>query len=42
MVTAMAGGTNNYQLKARRGSRRNGGGSDSGNGGNGDRNSNSN
>ncbi len=44
MVTAMAGGTNNNQLKAGRGSRRNdgGGGSGSGNGGNGNRNSDSN
>jgi hypothetical protein len=41
MVTAMAGGTNNNQLKTRRGSGRNGGGGDSGDGGNGDGNSNS-
>ncbi len=42
MVTAMAGGTNNNQLKARRGSRRNSVGSDSEDGGNGNGNSNSN
>ncbi len=41
-VTAMAGGTNNNQLKARRGSGRNGGGSGSGDSGNGDKNSDSN
>ncbi len=41
-VTAMAGGTNNDQLKAIRGSGRNGGGGGSGDGGNGNRNSNSN
>ncbi len=42
MVTAMAGGTNNNQLKARRGSRINGRGSNSSNGGNSDGNSDSN
>jgi hypothetical protein len=46
MVAAMAGGTNNNKLKARRGSGRNGGGGNSGNGGsgnagNGNRNSDS-
>ncbi len=41
-VTAMAGGTNNNQLKARRGSGRNGRGGNSGDGGNGDGNSDSN
>jgi hypothetical protein len=41
-VTAMAGGTNKNQLKARRGSGRNSGGNGSSDGGNGDRNSNSN
>jgi hypothetical protein len=41
-VTAMAGGTTNNQLKAIRGSRRNGGGSGSGHDGNSNRNSNSN
>jgi hypothetical protein len=41
-VTAMAGGTNNNQLKAIRGSRRNGGGIGSRDSGNDDRNSNSN
>ncbi len=42
MVTAMAGGTNNNQLKAIRGSRRNGGSGGSGDSDNGNRNSNSN
>jgi hypothetical protein len=42
MVTAMGGGTNNNQLKAIRGSKRNGGGGGSGDSGNGNVNSNSN
>jgi hypothetical protein len=42
MVTAMAGGINNYQLKDGRGSGRNGRGCGSGNGGNGNEYSNSN
>jgi hypothetical protein len=42
MVTAMAGGTNNNQLKAMGSSRRNGSGGGSGDGGNGNGNSNSN
>jgi hypothetical protein len=40
-VTEMAGGTNSNQLKAIRGSRRNGGGGGSSDGGDGNRNSNS-
>jgi hypothetical protein len=42
MVTAMGGGTNNNQLKAIRGSKRNGGSNGSDEGGNGNMNSNSN
>jgi hypothetical protein len=42
MVTALAGGTKNNQLNARRGSGRNGEGGSSGNGGNGDGNRDSN
>jgi hypothetical protein len=42
MVTAIAGDTNNNQLKARRVSGRNGGGGNSGDGSNGGGNSNSN
>ncbi len=42
MVTAMGGGTNNNQLKAIRGSRRNGSSGGNGDGGKGDVNSDSN